>query len=123
MNRTVITIDNSKTMRDMIGFVLKQAGYDVVGVDDAGQAMSFLESEKHNVCCVVADMAMPVMNGIEFTKSLRATSLWESLPVVMLGMEGNDLKKQAARNAGVNHWLSKPVNPSKLVDAVYKACS
>jgi two-component system chemotaxis response regulator CheY len=120
MTRRVLTVDDSKTMRDMVSFTLKQAGYDVVEAVDGSNALSVLAAGK--VDCIITDLNMPVMDGIQLIRSVRADPTHRATPILMLTTESDDSKKSAGREAGATGWLVKPFNPEKLVQTVRKVC-
>jgi two-component system chemotaxis response regulator CheY len=118
MAKTILTIDDSKTMRDMVGFALKQAGYDVLEAANADDAMRVLQTRQPD--CIISGLNS---GEVEFIRGVRAMNAMKTLPILVLGAEANDLKRQAGRSAGANGWLPKPFVPSKLVDTVGKVCS
>lgn len=120
MSKTILAVDDSKTMRDMISFTLKDAGYSVLLAEN-GQLG--LESLKANpVDLVITDINMPVMDGIEFVKSIRADATKRSMPVLILTTESGDDLKQQGRDAGATGWIVKPFVPEKLLKVVAKVC-
>ncbi len=118
MSRTVLTVDDSKTMRDMVAFTLKQAGYAVKQAFDGQNALDVLGGEK--VDCIVTDLNMPVMDGLELIKQLRQHPVHRGTPILMLTTESDDTKKQAGRDAGATGWLVKPFNTDKLIHTIKK---
>lgn len=120
MSKKVLTVDDSKTMREMVTFTLKGAGYDVVEAEDGAQAVSLLKGEK--VDAVITDLNMPNMNGFELIKTLRADPNYKFMPILMLTTEGEASKKEEGKAAGATGWIVKPFNPEKLVDVVKKVC-
>lgn len=120
MSKKVLTVDDSKTMRDMVSFTLKGAGYDVVEAEDGAQALKVLDG--HKVDAVITDLNMPNMNGFELIRALRANPLYKFTPILMLTTEGDGSKKEEGKAAGATGWIVKPFNPEKLVDVVKKVC-
>jgi two-component system chemotaxis response regulator CheY len=120
MSRKVMAVDDSKTMRDMVAFTLRQAGFEVLEAVDGRNALSVLGQSK--VDCVVTDLNMPVMDGIQLIRELRAHPMHKSTPILMLTTEGDPAKKEAGRQAGATGWLVKPFNPEKLVQTIQKVC-
>ncbi len=116
----ILTVDDSKTMRDMVAFTLKQAGYDVVEAVDGSNALTMLAGGK--VDCIITDLNMPVMDGITLIKKVRSDPSHRGTPILMLTTESDDGKKSAGREAGATGWLVKPFNPDKLVQTVRKVC-
>lgn len=120
MAKIVLTVDDSKTMRDMVSFTLSQAGFAVKQACDGRAALTLLGGE--SVDCIITDLNMPVMDGIELIKEIRANPKLRATPILMLTTEADDAKKSAGRAAGATGWLVKPFNPEKLVQTVMKVC-
>lgn len=114
---TILTVDDSKSIRQMVSFTLQQAGYDVIEAEDGQDALTKLTSE---VKLVLTDLNMPHMNGIELIKAIRANAAYKFLPVVMLTTESQDAIKQQGRAAGATGWIVKPFNPEQLLGVVGK---
>ncbi|CAO3353850.1 two-component system chemotaxis response regulator CheY [Azospirillum melinis] len=120
MKKKVMTVDDSRTMRDMVSFTLRGAGYDVVEAADGQQAMSAIATNK--VDLVITDLNMPVMDGLTLIRKLRAIPAHRTLPILMLTTEADESKKAEGRAAGATGWIVKPFNPDKLVSVVQKVC-
>lgn len=120
MKKKVLTVDDSRTMREMVAFTLKSAGYDVLEAADGQQALGLIGT--NHVDLVIADLNMPVMDGLTLIRRLRAMPAHRSLPILMLTTESDDKKKQEGRSAGATGWIVKPFNPEKLVSVVQKVC-
>ena len=120
MRKRILTIDDSKTMRDMLLVTLKQAGYDVVQADDGQAGLSKLEAVGADV--IITDINMPVMDGIAFIKACRAQPAYASTPILTLTTESSDTKKAEGRAAGATGWIVKPFNPERLVRVIEKVC-
>ena len=120
MQKRVLTVDDSKTMRDMLLVTLKQAGYDVVQAEDGQDALSKLESGGADV--IITDINMPVMDGIAFIKACRAQAAFSSTPILTLTTENSDAKKAEGRAAGATGWIVKPFNPDSLIRVIEKVC-
>lgn len=120
MKKKVMTVDDSRTMRDMVTFTLKSAGYEVVEAADGQQAMTAIAANK--VDLVITDLNMPVMDGLTLIRKLRAIPAHRTLPILMLTTEADDKKKAEGRAAGATGWIVKPFNPEKLVSVVQKVC-
>lgn len=116
MEKRILTVEDSTSLREMISFVLKEAGYDVVEAKDGQDALSRLNET--SVDMVITDLNMPVMNGIELTRSLRSSSAYKFIPIVFLTTESQEKKKQAAKEAGATGWIVKPFKPEKLLKVV-----
>ena len=118
MALTVMTVDDSRTMRDMVSYTLKEAGYNVLEAEDGQQALSVLNGQRADV--VITDLNMPNMDGISLIKELRAKPDYKATPILMLTTEADDTKKGAGREAGATGWIVKPFNPEKLLAVVNK---
>ncbi|MDX2104245.1 MAG: response regulator [Alphaproteobacteria bacterium] len=120
MSKRVLTVDDSKTMRDMVVFTLRQGGYDTVEACDGSDALRHLASGRFD--CVITDLNMPVMDGIELVRSVRSDATHRGVPILMLTTESDTTKKDAGRAAGATGWLVKPFDPDKLLATVRKVC-
>jgi len=120
MAKKILTVDDSKTMREMVSFTLKSAGYEVIEAEDGKAALETLSNNK--VDAVITDLNMPNMNGFELIQSLRANPAYKFVPILMLTTEGEDSKKQQGKSAGATGWIVKPFVPEKLVEVVQKVC-
>ena len=118
MAKIVLTVDDSASIRQMVAFTLKSAGYTVIEAED-GQAG--LDKAKANaVNLVLTDQNMPKMDGLTLIKTLRALPQYRATPILMLTTESGDAMKAQGRAAGATGWLVKPFDPQKLLDVVKK---
>lgn len=120
MNKKVLTVDDSKTMRDMVTFTLKGEGFDVLEAEDGKHALTVLNNQPVDV--IVTDLNMPNMNGIELIRELRNNAVYKFTPVLMLTTEMDETKKAEGKTAGATGWIVKPFQPDKLVAVVKKVC-
>lgn len=120
MRKKVLTVDDSKTMRDMVAFTLKGAGFDVIEAEDGVKALSALNGT--SVDLVITDINMPNMDGVTLVRQLRAKPAFKSTPILILTTEGGDDKKADGRAAGATGWIVKPFAPDKLLSVVNKVC-
>jgi two-component system, chemotaxis family, chemotaxis protein CheY len=120
MAKKILAVDDSKTMREMVSFTLKNAGYEVVEAEDGKAALDALGGGK--VDAVITDLNMPNMNGFELIRALRANPTYKFTPILMLTTEGDASKKEEGKSAGATGWIVKPFNPEKLVEVVNKVC-
>lgn len=120
MAKKILAVDDSKTMREMVSFTLKGAGYEVVDAEDGKAALAALNGIR--VDAVITDLNMPNMNGFELIRALRANPLYKFTPILMLTTEGDASKKEEGKSAGATGWIVKPFNPGKLVEVVKKVC-
>ena len=120
MGKRVLAVDDSKTMRDMVSFTLKGAGYEVLEAADGLLALDALGSS--SVDLVITDINMPNMDGIGLVKELRKNPAHSSTPILVLTTESDDSKKNEGRAAGATGWIVKPFEPEKLLKVVQKVC-
>jgi two-component system chemotaxis response regulator CheY len=117
MNKTILTVDDSATMRQMVTFTLKGAGYEVVEAKDGRDALTKLDRPYG---MVLTDLNMPLLDGIGLIKELRAHPACKYVPIIVLSTESEATKRQEARAAGATAWLVKPFRPEQLVSVVQK---
>ncbi|GLT23591.1 transcriptional regulator [Zoogloea oryzae] len=118
MAKTVLTVDDSASIRQMVSFTLKSAGYEVV---EAVDGMDGLDKAKSRACnLVLTDQNMPRMDGLSLIKSLRSMPQYRTVPILMLTTESSDAMKSQGRAAGATGWLVKPFDPQKLIEVVKK---
>lgn len=117
MGATILTVDDSKSIRQMVSFTLQQAGYTVIEAEDGKDALTKINGD---VKMVLSDLNMPNMNGIELIKAIRANASYKFLPVVMLTTESQGDIKAQGRAAGATGWIVKPFNPEQLLGVVKK---
>lgn len=118
MTKTILAIDDSASIRQMVAFTLKSAGYEVL---DAVDGQDGLEKAKNNVISLVlTDQNMPRMDGLTLIRTLRSLPQYKSTPILMLTTESSDAMKQQGRAAGATGWLVKPFDPQKLLEVVKK---
>jgi two-component system chemotaxis response regulator CheY len=118
MAKTILIVDDSASMRQLVTFALKDAGYDVIAAVDGKDALGKLTGTK--VDMVVTDLNMPNMDGITLIKQLRSSINSKFTPVVMLTTESQESKKQEGKTAGASGWLVKPFTPDKLIEVIKK---
>ena len=120
MRKRILTVDDSKTMRDMVSFTLKGAGFDVVEAEDGAKALDLLAHTA--VDAIITDINMPNMDGVTLVQRLRAQPEFKSTPILILTTEGGGDKKAQGRNAGATGWIVKPFAPEKLLQVINKVC-
>jgi two-component system, chemotaxis family, chemotaxis protein CheY len=118
MAKRILTVDDSRSMRQMITFTLKGAGYDVVEAVDGKDAVATLAANPPHM--VITDLNMPNMDGLELIKYIRSRSSCRFVPIVMLTTESQEAKKAEARSAGATGWIVKPFKPEQLLAVVKK---
>ena len=120
MSKTIMVVDDSASLRQVVSIALKEGGYDVVEAEDGQQALGKLDGRK--VHLIVSDVNMPVMDGITFVKEVKKHPQYKFTPVIMLTTEAQETKKAEGKAAGAKAWITKPFQPSQLVDAVNRLC-
>lgn len=118
MSKKALTVDDSKTIREMVSFTLSGAGFEIIEAEDGQDALRVLEGQDVNL--IITDLNMPNMDGLELMRQLRAQDKFKFTPILMLTTEGDDTKKQQGKDAGATGWIVKPFNPEKLVQVVNK---
>lgn len=114
----ILAVDDSSSMRQMVSFTLKGAGYDVVEAVDGQDALNKAKSDQFDL--IVTDVNMPVMDGITFIKNLRGEPNYKFTPMLMLTTESAADKKAEGKAAGATGWVVKPFNPDQLINTVKK---
>ncbi|MGQ0501704.1 MAG: response regulator [Panacagrimonas sp.] len=114
----ILAVDDSASMRQMVGFTLKSAGYDVVEAEDGKVALGLAQREKFSL--VLADVNMPNMDGISLVRALRGLSEYRFTPLLMLTTEATTEKKLEGKSAGATGWLVKPFNPEQLIATIQR---
>jgi len=116
--KTIMTVDDSASLRQMISLVLRGGGYEVVEAVDGFDALSKLKGKELHL--FLTDINMPKMNGLEFTRQVRAMPQYKFVPIVLLTSESNPEKKQQGKAAGATAWIVKPFDPAQLLVVVKK---
>lgn len=115
---TILTVDDTASMRQMISFTLNSVGYEVIQACDGKEALKLIEGKK--VDLVIADVNMPNMDGITLVKSLREQADYKFIPILVLTTESQESKRQQGKVAGATGWIVKPFNPEQLLNVVKK---
>jgi two-component system chemotaxis response regulator CheY len=120
MSKTILVVDDSASFRTVVKLALQKAGYTVVEAGDGQDALGKLNGAKVNL--IVCDVNMPIMDGLAFLKQVKTMAAYKFTPVIMLTTESQESKKAEGRAAGAKAWITKPFQPSQLVDAVNRLC-
>jgi two-component system chemotaxis response regulator CheY len=115
---SILAVDDSASMRQMVAFTLKGAGYNVIEAADGQEALDKARGE--TVDLVLTDQNMPRMDGITLVQNLRGLASYAATPILILTTESSDEMKAKGRAAGATGWLVKPFDPGKLLDVVRK---
>ena len=118
MAKSIMTVDDSTSVRQMVTFTLREAGYDVFEAVDGKDALSKIQSRP--VHMLITDLNMPNMDGIELIRNIRAGSTCKFIPIIMLTTESQAEKKMEGKAAGATGWIVKPFNPEQLLAVVKK---
>lgn len=114
--RTILAIDDSLTIRELVNFVLSNAGFNVVLAEDGLEGLSALGHCSPDV--IITDVNMPRLDGLSFIERARAETSAKSTPILVLTTESGAEQKARAKAAGATGWIVKPFNPAQLVEAV-----
>lgn len=112
----VLVVDDSNSIRDMVSFTLKSAGYETVEAKDGLEGLS--EAKSSNFDLVITDVNMPNMDGISLCAELRKLDSFKFIPILMLTTESSTDMKIKGKTAGATGWLVKPFNPEKLLATI-----
>lgn len=115
---TILAVDDSASIRQMVGYTLTTAGFDVVEAVDGVDALA--KARDYKIDLVLSDVNMPNMNGLELVKALRELEEFRFTPILMLTTESAGDIKMAGKKAGATGWLVKPFNPEKLLATINK---
>jgi two-component system, chemotaxis family, chemotaxis protein CheY len=118
MAKTIMIVDDSASMRQVISIALREAGYDLIEASDGKDALKKLDGTKIHL--IVSDINMPNMDGISFVKEVKQHPKYKFTPIIMLTTEVNQAKKDAAKEAGARAWVNKPFQTKTLLEAVSK---
>ena len=114
----VLTVDDSRTILAMLHHTLSNAGFEVLQAEDGQQGLDLLKTETVDV--IITDINMPVMDGIEFIKNVRASGHHQSLPILILTTETSQDKRDQGKAAGGTGWIVKPFDPEKLISVIHR---
>lgn len=118
MSKTILIVDDSLSMRQLVKAALGSAGYMVIDACDGQDALHKLIGQRVNL--IISDVNMPNMDGITFLKTLKTKAEHKFTPVVMLTTESQEEKKREGQAAGARAWIVKPFQPNQLLAAVEK---
>jgi two-component system, chemotaxis family, chemotaxis protein CheY len=118
MAKTILTVDDSASIRQMIKLTLSNAGYNVIEAGDGNQGLSTARS--NTVDLVLTDLNMPGMDGVSLTREIRKLQAYSGVPIILLTTESDDARKQAAKAAGATGWITKPFQPEQLLSVARK---
>src|ERR1041384_2641319 len=118
MAKTILIVDDSPSVRQVLSITLKGAGYEVIEAKDGQDGLAKLNGQK--VHLIVSDVNMPNLDGIGFVKAVKQLPVYKFTPVIMLTTESQEEKKREGQAAGAKAWMIKPVNPEQMLAALEK---
>lgn len=118
MAKTILIVDDSASLRQVVNIALSGAGYDVIEAADGKDALTKLDGRKIHL--IVSDVNMPNMDGITFVKEVKKHPSYKFTPIIMLTTESQEGKKQEGQMAGAKAWVVKPFKPEQMLAAVSK---
>jgi len=118
--KTILIVDDSASMREVVGIALKSAGYLVLEGRDGKDALAKMTGQKIHL--IISDVNMPNMDGISFVKAVKQMPNYKFTPIIMLTTESEESKKRQGQEAGARAWVVKPFKPDHLLVAVQKLC-
>ncbi|MDX1391252.1 MAG: response regulator [Rheinheimera sp.] len=118
MAKTILVVDDSSSVRQVVGIALKGAGYEVIEAVDGKDALAKLTGQK--VHLMISDVNMPNMDGITFVKEVKKLPAYRFTPIIMLTTESQEAKKLEGQAAGAKAWVVKPFQPAQMLSAVSK---
>ena len=116
MTKTLLTVDDSASIRDMLNSVLVNAGYNVVQARDGLEGLACLKERSFDA--IITDINMPRLDGFGFIERVREDADFRAIPILVLSTEEGDHNRKRARAAGATGWIAKPFNPDQLIGAV-----
>ena len=116
MTKTIMTVDDSASVRLMVNFTLRELGYEILEAENGKEALKKLEKKKIHM--MITDINMPEMDGISLVKKMRANPDYKFIPIIMLTTESQIEKKNEGKKAGATGWIVKPFKPDQLVAVV-----
>ncbi len=121
MAKTILIVDDSASLRQMVSYALKSDGHIVIEAADGEEALA--KANAHAIDLVLTDQNMPNMDGFTLVKTLRGLPKYAKTPILMLTTEFSEDKKMKGKEVGANGWLVKPFNPHKLLEIIRKFLS
>ena len=121
MTQTILTVDDSRTMRDMLRMALVEAGFNVLQAEDGVHGLEVLQTSTPDV--IVTDINMPRMDGFGFIEAVRKDNRYRAVPILVLTTESDAAKKMRAKEAGATGWIVKPFEPTKLIAAIRRVAA
>ena len=120
MAKTIMIVDDSASIRTVVGIALRGEGYTVIEAINGQDALNKLTGQKVNL--IISDVNMPVMDGITFVANVKKMPAYRFTPIIMLTTESDEAKKREGQAAGAKAWVVKPFKPEQMLGAVQKLC-
>jgi two-component system, chemotaxis family, chemotaxis protein CheY len=118
MPKTILIVDDSESIREVVCFTLENEGYNVLSAVDGKDALRYLDGKAIDL--IITDLHMPEMDGIELIKEVRKMTAYQRIPILFLTTESQATRKMEAKEAGATGWIIKPFVPAKLIAALNK---
>ncbi len=120
MAKTIMIVDDSASIRTVVGIALRGEGYTVIEAINGQDAINKLTGQKVNL--IISDVNMPIMDGITFVKNVKTMAAYKFTPIIMLTTESDESKKREGQAAGAKAWVVKPFKPEQMLGAVQRLC-
>ena len=120
MAKTIMIVDDSASIRTVVGIALRGEGYAVIEAINGQDAINKLTGQKVNL--IISDVNMPIMDGITFVKHVKQMAAYRFTPIIMLTTESDESKKREGQAAGAKAWVVKPFKPEQMLGAVQRLC-
>jgi two-component system, chemotaxis family, chemotaxis protein CheY len=118
MSKAALVVDDSSTMRQMVAFTLRRAGFEITEASDGKMALAELDKQFFHL--IITDLNMPELDGVGLIRAARKHNNYRYTPILMLTTESQENKRQEGRQAGATAWVVKPFDPNKLLAAIAK---
>lgn len=118
MAKPILIVDDSASVRQVLGMLLKSAGYTVIEAEDGKDGLAKLTGQKIHL--IVSDLNMPHMDGITFVRAVKQLPNYKFAPIIMLTTESQEASKREGQAAGAKAWVVKPFKPEQMLNAVEK---
>jgi len=115
MAKVILIVDDSRTVRNLVAFIMKNEGFKVIQAEDGLDGLEKLYSSEHPIDLIISDVNMPRMDGFTFIKNVREQEVYRDLPIVILSTEGQDKDIEMGMQLGANLYMVKPAQPDKMV--------
>ena len=120
MAKTIMIVDDSASIRTVVGIALRGEGYTVIEAINGQDAINKLTGQKVNL--IISDVNMPIMDGITFVKNVKTMAAYRFTPIIMLTTESDESKNREGQAAGAKAWVVKPFKPEQMLGAVQRLC-